>query len=62
MRIGIIGAGKIGQMRVQTVQENPKTTLAAVMDLSAEKAAALAKGAPRSFPTASVFSTCQWMR
>lgn len=47
MRIGIIGAaGKIGQMRVQTVQENPKTTLAAVMDLSAEKAAALAKGAP----------------
>ena len=47
MRIGIIGAaGKIGQMRVQTVQENPGTTLAAVMDLSAEKAAALAKGAP----------------
>jgi predicted dehydrogenase len=47
MRIGIIGAaGKIGQMRVQTVQENPSTTLAAVMDLSAEKAAALAKGAP----------------
>lgn len=47
MQIGIIGAaGKIGQMRVQTVQENPSTTLAAVMDLSAEKAAALAKGAP----------------
>lgn len=47
MRIGIIGAaGKIGQMRVQTVQENPGTTLAAVMDLSADKAAALAKGAP----------------
>ena len=47
MRIGIIGAaGKIGQMRVQTVQENARTTLAAVMDLSAEKAAALARGAP----------------
>ena len=47
MRIGIIGAaGKIGQMRVATVQNHPRCTLAAVMDLSAEKAAALAKGAP----------------
>lgn len=47
MRIGIIGAaGKIGEMRVRTVRENPRTELAAVMDLNADKAARLAGGAP----------------
>lgn len=47
MRIGIIGAaGKIGQMRVETVRANPATELAAVMDLAADKAAAVAGGAP----------------
>jgi predicted dehydrogenase len=47
MRIGVIGAaGKIGQMRVATVLNDPQATLAAVMDLSADKAAALARGAP----------------
>ncbi|MBS0563833.1 MAG: Gfo/Idh/MocA family oxidoreductase [Proteobacteria bacterium] len=47
MKIGIIGAaGKIGQMRVETVRANPRCTLAAVMDLAADKAAALAGGAP----------------
>lgn len=47
MRFGIIGAaGKIGQMRVATVQNHPRAELVAVMDLSAEKAAAVAKGAP----------------
>lgn len=47
MKIGVIGAaGKIGQMRVATILGNPETRLAAVMDLSAEKAAAVAKSAP----------------
>lgn len=47
MRIGIIGAaGKIGQMRVETVRKEPRCELAAVMDLAADKAAAIAGGAP----------------
>ncbi|MCB2111632.1 MAG: Gfo/Idh/MocA family oxidoreductase [Defluviimonas sp.] len=47
MRIGIIGAaGKIGQMRVATVLADPRTELAAVMDVSREKAEANAHGAP----------------
>ena len=47
MKIGIIGAaGKIGQMRVETVRANPRCELVAVMDLAADKAAAVAGGAP----------------
>lgn len=47
MRIGVIGAaGKIGQMRVETVRANPRCQLVAVMDLAADKAAAVAGGAP----------------
>jgi len=47
MRIGVIGAaGKIGRMRVETVHANPRTSLAAVMDLSAEKATEVARGTP----------------
>lgn len=47
MRIGIIGAaGKIGQMRVQTVRENPATELVAVMDLNRAAAEAVAPGVP----------------
>mgnify|MGYP006329569105 FL=1 len=47
MRIGIIGAaGKIGQMRVRTVLDNPQTQLVAVMDLNADKARAIAPGVP----------------
>lgn len=47
MKIGVIGAaGKIGQMRVQTILNQPGATLAAVMDVAKDKAQALAKGAP----------------
>lgn len=47
MRIGVIGAaGKIGQMRVATILADPKARLAAVMDMSLEKARAHAHGAP----------------
>lgn len=47
MRIGVIGAaGKIGQMRVQNIQDHPSATLAAVMDLEIHKAVAIAEGAP----------------
>ena len=43
MRIGVIGAaGKIGQMRVRSILENPATSLAAVMDLNIEAAKAIA--------------------
>ena len=41
MRIGVIGAaGKIGQMRVATILAEPRAELAAVMDMSMEKARA----------------------
>lgn len=47
MRIGVIGAaGKIGQMRVATILAEPKAELAAVMDMTPEKAKAHAHGAP----------------
>jgi len=47
MRFGVIGAaGKIGQMRVATVRADPRAELVAVMDLAADKAAAVAGGAP----------------
>lgn len=47
MRIGVIGAaGKIGQMRVATILAEPRTELAAVMDMTMEKAKAFANGAP----------------
>ncbi|PWE32971.1 hypothetical protein DDZ14_07725 [Maritimibacter sp. 55A14] len=47
MKIGVIGAaGKIGQMRVQTIVDNPATTLAAVLDMEMHKAVAVAHDAP----------------
>ena len=47
MRIGIIGTGKIGQLRATTIREHPKTQLAAVYDLNADTArvAAASSGA-----------------
>ena len=44
MRIGVVGAGVIGQLRAQSIREHPQTTLAAVMDVSAEAAAKAAQG------------------
>jgi predicted dehydrogenase len=38
MRIGVVGAGVIGQLRAQSIRENPATRLAAVMDPSKEAA------------------------
>jgi predicted dehydrogenase len=47
MRIGVIGAaGKIGQMRVATILAEPGAELAAVMDMTLEKAKEHAHGAP----------------
>ncbi|WP_050605804.1 Gfo/Idh/MocA family protein [Ruegeria sp. 6PALISEP08] len=47
MRIGVVGgAGKIGKLRVETIQECPDTTLAAVLDLSEEAARGVAGDAP----------------
>lgn len=47
MRIGVVGgAGKVGKLRVETIQECPDTTLAAVLDLSEDAARSVAKGAP----------------
>jgi predicted dehydrogenase len=38
MKIGVVGAGGIGQLRIQSVRDNPSTELAAVFDVSAEAA------------------------
>jgi predicted dehydrogenase len=47
MRIGVVGcAGKIGQLRVETIRECPHTELAAVLDLSEEAARCVAGDAP----------------
>ncbi len=47
MRIGVIGAaGKIGQMRVATILAEPRAELAAVMDMTMDKAKEHAHGAP----------------
>ncbi|MDQ2963863.1 MAG: Gfo/Idh/MocA family oxidoreductase [Pseudomonadota bacterium] len=44
VRIGVIGAGKIGRLRIQSIIEHPKAGLAAVMDTSAEAAASAVQG------------------
>ena len=47
MRFGVIGgAGKIGRMRVETILNNARTELVAVMDLNADAARDVAAGAP----------------
>ncbi len=39
MRFGVIGgAGKIGELRIQSIRENPNTSLVAVLDISKEAA------------------------
>lgn len=47
MRIGLIGTGKIGQLRAQTIREHSATSLAAVYDVNADtaRAAAASSGA-----------------
>lgn len=43
MRFGVIGGGgKVGQLRVETIHENPDTQLVAVLDLSEDAARAVA--------------------
>lgn len=44
IRIGVIGAGRIGRLRAATVQSHPQTTLAAVCDVQQATAAAAAQG------------------
>ena len=44
MRIGLIGAGKIGQLRARTLREHPQVELAAVFDLNAALAQQAAAG------------------
>lgn len=39
MKFGLIGAGKIGQLRARTVRENPETSLVAVLDVNPASAA-----------------------
>jgi predicted dehydrogenase len=48
MRIGVVGAGVVGQLRAQSIREHPSTELAAVLDTSADAArrAVAATGAP----------------
>lgn len=44
MRVGVIGAGKIGRLRITSVRNNPGTTLAAVLDLNKAAAEAAVAG------------------
>lgn len=44
MRVGVIGAGKVGTLRIQTVKENPETELTAIFDISENAARAAADG------------------
>ena len=44
MKIGVIGAGKIGALRIATIQNDPNTELAAVFDLNPDAARAAVGG------------------
>ncbi len=44
MRIGVVGAGVIGQLRAQSIKENPATQLAAVFDTSLDAAKKAVEG------------------
>ena len=44
LRIGVIGAGVIGKLRARTIQANPDTLLAAVLDPAPEAAKTAAAG------------------
>jgi predicted dehydrogenase len=44
MRIGVVGAGVIGQLRAQSIREHPATELAAVLEPSAESGAKAVAG------------------
>ncbi len=44
LRIGVIGAGSIGQLRARTVRDSPAASLVATCDISAEAAGAAAAG------------------
>lgn len=44
MKIGLLGAGKIGQLRARTIHEHPGSQLVAVCDVDASRAQAAAKG------------------
>jgi predicted dehydrogenase len=44
VRIGLIGAGKIGRLRATSIALEPRTSLAAVLDVDADAAAQLAAG------------------
>ena len=44
MRIGVVGAGTIGKVRIRSIRDNPATELAAVFDISENAATAAAAG------------------
>lgn len=44
MRIGLVGAGKIGKLRAQSIKNHPETELVAVMDLTEAACADAASG------------------
>ena len=44
MRIGVVGAGKIGALRIKSIMEDPGTELAAVCDLNAALAESAVEG------------------
>jgi predicted dehydrogenase len=56
-RIGVIGAGKIGAMRAQTLRANPETEIAAVFDINEAAAREIAGAAPAATSLAAFFET-----
>ena len=44
MRIGVVGAGTIGKVRIRSIRDNPSTELAAVFDISKDAATRAASG------------------
>lgn len=44
MRIGVVGAGTIGRVRIRSIRENPQTELVAVFDVSQDAARSAADG------------------
>ena len=56
MRIGVVGAGVIGQLRARSIRQNPRTSLAAVLDPSGKAAQEAVKGSgTRAFTSLNEF-------
>jgi predicted dehydrogenase len=59
MRIGVVGGGTIGKVRIRSIRDNPSTELAAVFDISRDSASSAALGTnARVFTDLTAFLDC----